>query len=157
MQLGSYLASIDELDFGAMGATDVTHQVTEQTTRPPSIPSPFSTSSTSSFTAATISVPPPPSRAILPILSLALPLANGATPVSRRTVRKSRRPRPSARNGGVALREDCMYARSDLESKTVAIEAIFEIICTSLPGVVRKMYTPRVSWRMARGNREGVW
>ena len=38
-----------------------------------------------------------------------------------------------------------MYARSDLESKTVAIEAEFEIICTSLLGIVRRLYAPQGS------------
>ncbi|KIM79368.1 hypothetical protein PILCRDRAFT_565719 [Piloderma croceum F 1598] len=68
---------------------------------PPSIPSPSFTSSTSSFAAASTSVPSPPSCAFLPMLSRALPFANGEMPVSSAIARKSYKERPSARRGGV--------------------------------------------------------
>jgi len=69
--------------------------------------------STSSLTAARTSVPPP---GFLPMLTLALPLAKGATSVWRETVRKSCRVRPSARKGGFESRDDWMYDFSALDN-----------------------------------------
>lgn len=98
-------------------------------TFPPSLSSP--TPSTSSFTAATTSVPPAaPSASVSlpvrdsPIETLALPLANGATPVSTAIGRKSSGERSSARNGGAERRDDLMYVTAKSSNRLLADEKL---------------------------------
>ena len=90
--------------------------MTEQAILPPSTPPLWwSIVSTSNLTAARISVPPEPSCGFRPMLSRALPLARGATPVSRDTARKSESVRPSARCGGCESMPVWMYDFSAFE------------------------------------------
>ena len=71
-------------------------------------------------------MPPEPSCGFRPILSLALPLARGATPVSRDTVRKSESVRPSARCGGSESMPVWMYDLSAFEIEMEVMIKLFE-------------------------------